>query len=233
MKTAVLITGLLLLLVANLIMVYYSPYGISPVEGFQNAAAAAAGAANAPMPVMNAAAEAAPNAAVVNMPAPAAAEATSIMGANSNVPASNAAPASAPANTMAAAAAMPMNEAPAPVAPAVANSPTAVEGFASYFLSNAGGSKDSYEPIGAFDAVKLKTGNSSSSWRYTAPNEPLMGPAFEPGPDSLFMFKSNQCKPECCGASFSCGGGCVCTTPEQRQYIASRGGNRTAPEDSP
>jgi hypothetical protein len=115
---------------------------------------------------------------------------------------------------------------------AVNASPTAVEGFASYFLSNAGGAKDVYQPIGAFDGVRLKTGNSVSSWRYTAPNEPLMGPAFEPGPDSLFMFKSNQCKPECCGASFSCGGGCVCTTPQQRQYIANRGGNRTAPEDS-
>jgi hypothetical protein len=107
-----------------------------------------------------------------------------------------------------------------------------MEGFASYFLENAGGSKETYSPIGAYDGVKLSTGNSVSGWRYTAPNEPLMGPAFEPGPDSLFMFKNNQCKPECCGASFSCGGGCVCTTPQQRQYIAGRGGNRTAPEDS-
>ena len=105
------------------------------------------------------------------------------------------------------------------------------EGFTNYFLQNAGGAKSSYEPIGAFDGVKLETGNNVSQWRVTAPNEKLIGPEFQVGPDNLFMFKSNQCKPECCGASFSCGSGCVCTTPEQRQLIASRGGNRTAPDD--
>ena len=86
--------------------------------------------------------------------------------------------------------------------------------------------------MGQFDGVKLSTGNSVSDWRYTAPNEPLMGAEFVPGDNDLFMFKNNQCKPECCGASFSCGGGCVCTTPQQRQYIAGRGGNRNVPEDS-
>jgi hypothetical protein len=105
------------------------------------------------------------------------------------------------------------------------------EGFTNYFLQNAGGAKDKYESIGAFDNVKLETGNNVSQWRYTAPDEKLIGPDFNLGPDNLFMFKSNQCKPECCGASFSCGSGCVCTTPEQRQLIAARGGNRTAPDD--
>jgi len=109
---------------------------------------------------------------------------------------------------------------------------TPAEGFSSYNVSNAGGAKDVYQPIGQYDGVKLSTGNSVSSWRYTAPNEPLTGAEFVPGDNELFMFKNNQCKPECCGASFSCGGGCVCTTPKQRQYIAERGGNRTAPEDS-
>jgi hypothetical protein len=106
------------------------------------------------------------------------------------------------------------------------------EGFASAPLSSAAGTNASYNPMGSYDGVKLPTGNNVSSWRYTAPNEKLMGAEFEPGPDSLFMFKNNQCKPECCGASFSCGGGCVCTTPKQRQYLAGRAGNRTAPEDS-
>jgi len=109
---------------------------------------------------------------------------------------------------------------------------TLTEGFSSFLLSEAGGTKDKYESIGAYDGVQLSTGNNVSKWRYTAPNEKLLGDEFAPGQDSLFMFKNNQCKPECCGASFSCGGGCVCTTPDQRQMIASRGGNRTAPEDS-
>jgi hypothetical protein len=111
------------------------------------------------------------------------------------------------------------------------NSEDYTEGFSSYFLENASGTKAQFSPMGAYDGIQLPTGNPSA-WRYTAPNEPLMGDAFAPGPDSLFMFKNNQCKPECCGASFSCDGGCVCTTPDQRDYIASRGGNRTAPEDS-
>jgi hypothetical protein len=194
MKTAVLITGLLVLLVANFVMMYYAPYGLSAMEGFQGDEKKAPGAA-APAAVMPGAA----------MPG-AMAQPAAMMPVAGGPPAGAAAPAAA--------------------------TPPATEGFASYFLDNAGGAKDTYQAIGAYDGVKLSTGNSVSGWRYTAPNEPLMGAEFTPGPDSLFMFKNNQCKPECCGASFSCGGGCVCTTPQQRQYITQRGGNRTAPEDS-
>jgi len=105
----------------------------------------------------------------------------------------------------------------------------AKEGFRNYAP---GGAKDQYQPIGAFDGVRLQTGNSVSDWRYTSPNEPLEGnyPKFQVGPDNLFMFKDNAVKPECCGASYSSNGGCVCTTPEQRNYINMRGGNRTGPD---
>ena len=106
------------------------------------------------------------------------------------------------------------------------------EGFVSYYLENAGGAGKKYASMGAFDGVKLTCPDGVSSWKCNTPNEPMNGPAFQPGPDSLFMFKNNQCKPECCPSSYACDGGCVCTTPEQRQVIASRGGNRTTPEDS-
>ena len=106
------------------------------------------------------------------------------------------------------------------------------EGFANYSLGGAGAG-DSYQPMGIYDNVLKKPENGISSWRDTAPNEPMAGPEFAgPSPDNLFIFKNNQCKPECCGSSYSCGGGCVCTTPAQRNMINSRGGNRTAPEDS-
>ena len=181
MKTAVLITGLVVLLVANLVMMYVAPYGVSPMEGFQNNMAVT----NDNNSANNAVARREPfQAGAMEMPSPMAAEEKK------------------------------------------------KEGFSSYFLENAGGAKEKYEAMGAYDGVKLSTGNNVSGWRYTAPNEPLMGAEFQPGQDSLFMFKNNQCKPECCGSSFSCGGGCVCTTPKQRQYIAGRGGNRTTPEDS-
>jgi hypothetical protein len=105
------------------------------------------------------------------------------------------------------------------------------EGFANYNLGGAGAG-NGYQPMGEYDNILKNPGNGVSAWRATAPNEPMAGPEFTgPGPDNLFIFKNNQCKPECCGASFSCSGGCVCTTPAQRDMINSRGGNRTSPED--
>jgi hypothetical protein len=180
MKTTVIISGLLLILLANVMMVYYRPRRL---EYFEDNAVAAE---------------------PVEMPS---------------------GPMDMPAGPMD----MPAGPMDMPAGPM---DMPAQEGFASFYLENAGGAKEKYNAIGAFDGVKLSTGNSVSGWRYTAPNEPLNGAEFKPGDDSLFMFKNNQCKPECCGASFSCGGGCVCTTPQQRQYIAGRGGNRNQPEDS-
>ena len=107
---------------------------------------------------------------------------------------------------------------------------TTNEGFASYFLENAGRSglgKYKLEPIGPFDDVRVTPNNGVRSWRGTSPNEPLLGPEFQPGLDSLFIFKNNQVKPECCDASYASDTGCVCTTPQQRNYINMRGGNRT------
>jgi hypothetical protein len=104
------------------------------------------------------------------------------------------------------------------------------EGFTNYFLQNAGPSgmgASKYVPMGAFDNLTITPNNGVSSWRETKPNQPLLGPEFQPGPDSLFMFKNNDVKPECCGASYSSDTGCVCTTPQQRNYINMRGGNRT------
>lgn len=102
------------------------------------------------------------------------------------------------------------------------------EGFTAVFLQNAG--ELNGKPMGPFDGVRLETGNGVSSWRYNHPNEPLAGnyPPFELGPDNLFMFKDNEVKPECCAATFSGDGtGCICTTPQQRNFLNTRGGNRT------
>lgn len=212
MRTSVLISALVLLLVANFLMMYVTPFGLVNIEGFQGTPAqptvvttsgstvkatttpttTAANAAASPQPTVNTA---------VSQPAPTAM--TPLVTPSSQ---------------------------PAPTGSAPLRSAT--EGFATYSLATGGGTGDSYQPMGAFDNVRLSTGNNVSKWRYTAPNEPLNGPEFKPGPDDLFMFKNNQCKPECCGASFSCdGGGCVCTTPQQRDFINQRGGNRTAPDD--
>lgn len=104
------------------------------------------------------------------------------------------------------------------------------EGFANHILNAANVGK-SYEAIGAYDNLVKTPDHGMSVWRGPAPDEPLIGPEVNVGLDNLFIFKNNQCKPECCPSSFSCGSGCVCTTPKQRDYIASRGGNRTNPID--
>jgi hypothetical protein len=104
------------------------------------------------------------------------------------------------------------------------------EGFTNHFLNNSANSglgKNQYEPMGQYDNIRVVPENGVSSWRDVAPNEPLLGPAFQPGPDQLFLFKNNQVKPECCSSTYSSDTGCVCTTPEQRNYLNTRGGNRT------
>ena len=213
MNAAVVISGLVLLLLANVLMLYTTP--LSPYLGSRKVSAKAEGfQAMKPKKegFQNVAMGAATNAMAGPMAAPTSTAA--VMNAASGMGAMNT-----------------KNFTPSANAAAYPNA-TVKEGFNSYFLSNAAGAKEQYQPIGAYDGVQLKTGNDVSVWRYTSPNEKLLGAEFQPGDDSLFMFKNNQCKPECCGASFSCGGGCVCTTPQQRQYLAGRGGNRTAPEDS-
>ena len=45
--------------------------------------------------------------------------------------------------------------------------------------------------------------------------------------NSLFLFKHNDCSPECCepgkGVDYSCSGGCVCYNKEQNELVSSRG----------
>jgi len=55
---------------------------------------------------------------------------------------------------------------------------------------------------------------------YTA-DEPLKN-------GELVLFAKNKFKPECCPAAYSSSTGCVCMTPEQINYLNTRGGNRTS-----
>lgn len=96
-------------------------------------------------------------------------------------------------------------------------------------LMPAPGSAFATAPIGSYDGMNLAAGlpPAAQGFRANHPDVPLAGPPVEIGPDNLFYFKNNQCKPECCGATLSCDGGCVCTTPQQRDFINTRGGNRS------
>ena len=103
-----------------------------------------------------------------------------------------------------------------------------IDNFMDYLVA-APGSAFATAPIGSYDGVNLAAGlpPAAQGFRANHPDVPLAGPPVEIGPDNLFYFKNNQCKPECCGATLSCDGGCVCTTPQQRDFINTRGGNRS------
>ena len=48
----------------------------------------------------------------------------------------------------------------------------------------------------------------------------------EDGPKSLFTFAYNKCSPDCCmGSPYSCNGGCVCLTEEQKKSFKRLRGN--------
>ncbi len=127
------------------------------------------------------------------------------------------------ANDVVAGKVMVAKEEPKKAAPKEGSAAVAPEPFMDY-LSNGFATA----PIGSYDGMNMAAGlpPAAQGFRARLPNEPLAGPPVEIGPDNLFYFKNNQCKPECCGATLSCDGGCVCTTSEQRTYIAERGGNR-------
>ena len=106
-----------------------------------------------------------------------------------------------------------------------AATPPPAEGFMDYLSGNSFGTA----PIGSYDGVNMAAGLMNpvnQGFKQRTPNEPLAGPPVELGPDNLFYFKNNECKPECCDSTLACDGGCVCTTPEQRDFINTRGGNR-------
>uniref|UniRef100_A0A6C0M0U4 Uncharacterized protein n=1 Tax=viral metagenome TaxID=1070528 RepID=A0A6C0M0U4_9ZZZZ len=44
-------------------------------------------------------------------------------------------------------------------------------------------------------------------------------------PNNMFMFAYNQCNPKCCPSTYSCDGGCICTTKDQSKFLSSRGSN--------
>jgi hypothetical protein len=106
--------------------------------------------------------------------------------------------------------------------------------------------------MGPFDGLCLQTGNKES-WMKSPDNTALIpndalftylssqgplkpvftdnsaltGPSLDGHPESakkMFMFANNRTSPNCCPGTFSTSTGCVCTTENQRDFIASRGG---------
>ena len=107
------------------------------------------------------------------------------------------------------------------------------------------------DAMGPYDGLCLQTGNDQywmkspdetalvpndalftylSSQGPTKPmftdNSALYGPSIDGHPDSdkkMFMLANNRTSPACCPSTFSTSTGCVCTTKNQRDFIAARG----------
>jgi len=94
---------------------------------------------------------------------------------------------------------------------------------------------------GSLDGIILKPGGASS-WRRQPNNVPKMKGRFfvpqgTPVPlkceqqyqsfpkNSMFMFAQNVSSPACCPSTFSSSGGCVCSTVQQRRWVAQQRGN--------
>jgi hypothetical protein len=104
-----------------------------------------------------------------------------------------------------------------------------------------------------YDGLCLKTGNHEY-WMKSPDNTPLLpndtlytyfgsegpikmklseqaalnGPpvdGVDGSPEKMFMFANNRSSLSCCPSTFSTSTGCICTTENQRDYIADRGGN--------
>ena len=110
-----------------------------------------------------------------------------------------------------------------------------------------------YNNVSAYDGLCLKTGNKQF-WSHSPNNVPLIndnslytilghttsekpvmsdpsslsGPSLdgtEDTPNKMFMFANNVSSPNCCPSTFSTSTGCVCTTDNQRDFVAARGFN--------
>ena len=127
------------------------------------------------------------------------------------------------------------------------------------FENSPGPTQQKPDMMGPYDGLCLQTGNKEN-WMKTPdetaliPNDALFtylssqgptkpvftdnsvldGPPIDGQPDSpkkMFMLANNRSSPNCCPSTFSTSTGCICTTNNQRDFIASRGG-ATLPEGS-
>ena len=88
---------------------------------------------------------------------------------------------------------------------------------------------------GSYDNLLLET-KCAHPWRHAPCDKKLksqylfvgqgplpLNPVLSDISDEMFMLSRNYVSPYCCPSTYSSSNGCVCTTPEQIRYIASRG----------
>ena len=93
------------------------------------------------------------------------------------------------------------------------------------FCSCAGGVKEGFSSatdlMGA--ALDYSMGKGvKNSW-----DKPNVGGPVPLPEGELFMWRENKSDPNCCPGIYSTSTGCICSSPEQMNYLNERGGNRT------
>ena len=63
---------------------------------------------------------------------------------------------------------------------------------------------------------------TAAVYGHTLPDKEYTDAPLAEDEEPLFMFGKNKCSPDCCPSTYTCSGGCVCTTEEQRKQIQGR-----------
>jgi hypothetical protein len=109
--------------------------------------------------------------------------------------------------------------------------PEAREGFISNGVSTLGAPLDEKNNGDVASSWVSKATTYASEFGYGDINN--TGTAYTGTPiplpeGELVIFAQNKFKPECCPSPYSSSTGCACITPEQYNYLNTRGGNRTS-----
>lgn len=109
--------------------------------------------------------------------------------------------------------------------------PAAREGFISNGVSTLGAPLDEKNNGDVASSWVSKATTYASEFGYGDVNNTGTAYTGTPVPlpeDELVIFAQNKFKPECCPSPYSSSTGCACITPEQYNYLNTRGGNRTS-----
>jgi hypothetical protein len=63
---------------------------------------------------------------------------------------------------------------------------------------------------------------TSTVYGHTLPDKKYTDAPLGEDDEALFVFGKNKCSPDCCPSTYTCSGGCVCTTEEQRTQLNGR-----------
>jgi len=109
--------------------------------------------------------------------------------------------------------------------------PAAREGFISNGVSTLGAPLDEQNNGDVASSWASKANTYASEFGYGDINNTGTAYTGTPVPlpeGELVIFAQNKFKPECCPSPYSSSTGCACITPEQYNYLNTRGGNRTS-----